>query len=1317
MPRRKRGGDLASSAAKRRKKKESRRNETEEEHEARLQNQRTRMSNLRSTRSEERTANKSTEESRILKDNLTKEAFHYEPTKKYYNHKYVVIGKMNNVCQFCHAKKFSKETPGLCCMNGKIRLPPIEAPPQEFLHYMLGETLESKHFLQNIRSYNSCFQMTSFGATSTNTNRNEFEYVFSIQGQIYHKIGSLLPMSNEDHKFLQVYFIGNEEQEIDQRCTNFNGLRREIIQDVQRILHKYNQLIYIFKTTLDRMISDDYKIVIRADKRPRGEHERRFNAPQVDEVAIVVVDNENTSRDIIVHRRRKGLQRIAETHRSYDALQYPLIFLHGEDGYHFNIKQIHPETGIETNKKVTSKEFYAYRLMIRDNETYNHILNTRRLFQQFLVDMYAKIEAERMLYIRLNQKKLRTEEYIHLRDAIMNDGNIDDIGTMVILPSSYIGSPRHMHEYTQDAMTYVRKYGRPDLFITFTCNSSWPEIKEQLKYGQTSIDRHDIIARVFRQKQIRFIEVITKYHIFGTVISWMNTIEWQKRGLPHSHNLIWLHDKIYPTDIDKIIRAEFPDPQKDPELYNIVVKNMIHGPCGSLNFNAPCMSDGKCTKKYPKPYLDDTKTEDDGYPKYRRRSPKNGGFTAKIRIQGRDELEIDNQWVVPYNPLLSKMFQAHINVEYCNSVKSIKYICKYVNKGSDMAVFQIVQNSEQNNRNDEILMYQMGRYINSNEAAWRIFSFPIHEREPAVQHLAVHLENGQRVYFTKDSARKIASEPPQNTTLTAFFQLCQTDPFARKLLYVDVPIYYTWDKTRKIFQRRKQGMPEEGHPEIIKTNAIGRVFTVHPNNAECFYLRMLLHEIRGPTSFTDLRTVNGYLCQTYREACQRLGLLENDNHWELTLQEATLTASAEQIRELFAIILTTCNPSNPKQLWDSFKRSMSDDILYQVQQANPELTIEFNDEIFNETLIRLEDKCLAINNQALVELGMPAPQRNAFSVLNYEIMKEKSYNINELLEYIAHNKPLLNDNQKKVYDVIMSRINNNIGGIIYLDAPGGTGKTFLINLILAEIRAKKLIALALASSGIAATLMEGGRTAHSALQLPLNIAEQQFPVCKISGQSGRGQILKQAKIIIWDECTMAHKKFIEAMDRTLQELRKNSEIMGGALLILSGDFRQTLPVIPKSTSADEINACLKKSHLWPQVQILQLTKNMRVELSRDETTAQFAKILLQIGEGTYPTDQTTGLIELNSDFCNIATTEDELIDKIYPNIIQNYTNAEWLFQRAILATKNNIVDDINFNILKKIPGEEKIYKSIDTMTSHYILPSLNAKEETSPNSS
>lgn len=160
----------------------------------------------------------------------------------------------------------------------------------------------------------------------------------------------------------------------------------------------------------------------------------------------------------------------------------------------------------------------------------------------------------------------------------------------------------------------------------------------------------------------------------------MYSIQWQKRGLPHAHILIWLVRKITPDQIDNIISAEIPDEITDPELFEIVKKNMIHGPCGDLNTNSPCMIEGKCSKKYPKPLTSDTITGDDGYPLYRRRSPEDNGHTATIRIRNQDVV-IDNRWVVPYNSLLSKTFGAHINVEYCNSVKSIKYICKYVNKG------------------------------------------------------------------------------------------------------------------------------------------------------------------------------------------------------------------------------------------------------------------------------------------------------------------------------------------------------------------------------------------------------------------------------------------------------------------------------------------------------------------------------------------------------------------------------------------------------------------------------------------------------------
>ncbi|XP_076264167.1 uncharacterized protein LOC143198693 [Rhynchophorus ferrugineus] len=286
------------------------------------------------------------------------------------------------------------------------------------------------------------------------------------------------------------------------------------------------------------MPSDNHKIVIRADKTPAGQHTRRFNAPTIDEVAIVVVGENLESRDIVLHRRNFQLQPIKETHRSYDALQYPIIFWQGEDGYDLSIKMINPITGSETNKKVSSMNYYSYRLMIRENAD-NHILKCRRLYHKYVDDMYVKIETERLTFIRLNQTKLRSEEYIHLRDAINTDGNAQNVGRMTILPATYIGSPRHMHEYAQDAMSYVRHYGTADLFITFTCNPQWIEIKQELLPGKSSIDRHDITARVFRQKLKSLMNFIVKHNVFGETRCWMYSVEWQKRGLPHAHILIW----------------------------------------------------------------------------------------------------------------------------------------------------------------------------------------------------------------------------------------------------------------------------------------------------------------------------------------------------------------------------------------------------------------------------------------------------------------------------------------------------------------------------------------------------------------------------------------------------------------------------------------------------------------------------------------------------------------------------------------------------------------------------------------------------------
>lgn len=267
-------------------------------------------------------------------------------------HPNVKIGKMDIVCPYCNAIKFKKESPGMCCSNGKVILDSMASPPESLQSLMKNDSPISKHFLNYIRQYNSLFQMTSFGATKI-INPGGFMPTFSVQGQIYHLIGSLLPTQENDPKFLQIYFMGNKEKEIDLRCTLNENLRREIISKLQEFFHSNNYLVQSFKTALEKKAhSNDFKVIIKADKTPKNEHKRRFNAPTTDYLAIVMTGTVFEKRDIIIEHRDSKLKQVSETQRLYDALQYPIILWNGEDSYHFNLKQTNPITRNFTTKKV-----------------------------------------------------------------------------------------------------------------------------------------------------------------------------------------------------------------------------------------------------------------------------------------------------------------------------------------------------------------------------------------------------------------------------------------------------------------------------------------------------------------------------------------------------------------------------------------------------------------------------------------------------------------------------------------------------------------------------------------------------------------------------------------------------------------------------------------------------------------------------------------------------------------------------------------------------------------------------------------------------
>lgn len=198
---------------------------------------------------------------------------------------------------------------------------------------------------------------------------------------------------------------------------------------------------------------------------------------------------------------------------------------------------------------------------------------------------------------------------------------------------------------------------------------------------------------------------------------------------------------------------------------------------------------------------------------------------------------------------------------------------------------------------------------------------------------------------------------------------------------------------------------------------------------------------------------------------------------------------------------------------------------------------------------------------------------------------------------------------------------------------------------------------------------------------------------------------------------MSHKKSLEALDRTLRDIRGVDSIMGGVVLILAGDFRQTLPVIPRSTPADELNACLKQSAFWNYVQKYNLNTNMRVHLQGDAEAGVFANKLLAIGNGTIPKNK-LGLIDLTPDFCQIADSIDQLIEKVFPDIRRNIHRQSWLCERAILGPTNEIIDQLNLKIQEQLTGHtSRTYISVDKTIDeeqaiHYPTEFLNSLNPT-----
>ncbi|KAK8918884.1 hypothetical protein KSP39_PZI021564 [Platanthera zijinensis] len=472
-------------------------------------------------------------------------------------------------CTNCNAKLFGGETPTMCCSNGRVQIPSIPVPP-ELYHLFTTDSAESRHFRRYIRSYNHVFAFTSMGVTLDEALVADQHAVYTLRahGSIYHRIGSLLPAANTRSRYLQLY-IYDTEHEIDYRLQENAELDRALLQKIKSILDAYNPFVLMFRQIFQHEDINRCRLIIK-DKPAFGQ---QYTLPSASHVVAIIVGSEeyleSNERHIIVEIFEGHLVNIQEYVGFYDPLQYPLFLPYGTYGWLAEYKGLN-------NQHVSCCDYYSYILQDRQ-PALSLPLHGCRLLQQYVVDNYIKIETQKLRWITNNQKTIRSELYCGLQDCLnAGEHSAANIGQCVILSSSFIGSPRDMYQRYQDAMAVVQHYGRPDIFLTMICNASWRKITDALYAGQTPQDRPDVVSRIFHAKYAKLKNDIFHKNVLGKTVSHVHVIEFQKRGLPHVHMLVIFaaRDKVNtPDDYDKIVRAELPEIEHEPELYNAVVPN------------------------------------------------------------------------------------------------------------------------------------------------------------------------------------------------------------------------------------------------------------------------------------------------------------------------------------------------------------------------------------------------------------------------------------------------------------------------------------------------------------------------------------------------------------------------------------------------------------------------------------------------------------------------------------------------------------------------------------------------------------------------
>lgn len=455
-------------------------------------------------------------------------------------------------------------------------------------------------------------------------------------------------------------------------------------------------------------------------------------------------------------------------------------------------------------------------------------------------------------------------------------------------------------------------------------------------------------------------------------------------------------------------------------------------------------------------------------------------------------------------------------------------------------------------------------------------------------------EEGKEVEAAKPENLKRA----QRNELIAYFELNANDPEARKYTFVEINTHYWYDKSPKKWLKRKKQIGE----------VLVRIGAVNPTKPELVALRLLMMVKRGPKSYEDVRTiettneetktVERTIYPTFAEAAQAMGLMEKDDMWIACMNEFLgEKVNAYKFRRFFAMILFHSKPSNPKALFEHF-----------IEQLAPTRSnLKTKEEKIEFALQRIEFLLHQFNTDC-DSLGLPTPKHfNYFDMEKEEVddffgggttLTDDPKSSRNWKNIVQSYEDKFNNGQTTAFTEIIDSANGkNSQRLYYIGGAGGCGKTTLFMGIIAQLRADGKYYVATATTGIAALLLPGGQTAHSAFRIANDIDEKSTPVIKF--ESIFAQKLRDAAIIFIDEVSMLNKDVLSYIDKTLRSIYPINSVQrktpfANKVIVLSGDFCQLPPVVPGGGKGGELAASIISSELFKNFKKHVLTQNMRV---------------------------------------------------------------------------------------------------------------------------